>query len=534
MRSREVPVKRRSKIFKILVFVGVMLVVMLGLATTVGAWSEGTDPNGWGTHDWILKTANELAGKTGAGWVNMAVAQPVSDDPDTVYRDSGNHIYDNWGLLKMGTAPAAVRDHYAQAVSYLKAGNVDEASRQVALMAHYYDDIWNPFHTSYELSTLGVQSRYHTRYEADVLGHEPASVTWDGFTPVTDAAAATIAAADVSRTYFSILSNAYTSGSGYGATGVDSTTKMLLGRAANGLADLIASIQADAGPARPNNPPVAVAGANPTNGAVPLTVAFSSAGSTDTDGTIVAYDWDFGDSSIHSSNANPSHPYTATGTYVAVLTVTDDDAATGTATVTITVSEHVNQPPKAVAGANPTSGIVPLTVAFSSAGSTDTDGTIVAYDWDFGDSSIHVTDANPSHPYTTAGTYMAKLTVTDNGGATGTATVTVKVMSAAQVIRVDSITLSVSSTWLYRTVRASVLITDAGGVPVGNATVSVRWSGTTSGTATATTGSNGIATLSKSFWASSGKVTLAVTGVSKTSCTYDAGQNKETQDSIAF
>ena len=67
-----------------------------------------------------------------------------------------------------------------------------------------------------------------------------------------------------------------------------------------------------------NLPPVAVASASPENGNAPLTVQFSSAGSSDPDGAISAYAWDFGDGNT-SSEANPSHTYTAAGAYDAVL-----------------------------------------------------------------------------------------------------------------------------------------------------------------------------------------------------------------------
>jgi hypothetical protein len=233
---------RDNRFLKVLVFVCVVIAVTLGVATTAFGWSEGVDPNGWGTHDWILNTANTLAG----GWVNMTVAQPVSDDPDTIYNDTMNHIYDVWGLLRMGTAPTAVKTHYLAAVTYLKAKNVDSASREVALMAHYYGDIWNPWHTSYEFSTLGAQALYHSRYEADVLTHEPAVPV---YTPVliSDAAAATVTAAGTSRNYYSTLANAYTSRRGYAGPGVDSTTKDMLTRAAKGLANLIYSVKLNAG-----------------------------------------------------------------------------------------------------------------------------------------------------------------------------------------------------------------------------------------------------------------------------------------------
>jgi PKD repeat protein len=85
-----------------------------------------------------------------------------------------------------------------------------------------------------------------------------------------------------------------------------------------------------------------------------------------------------------------------------------------------------NQPPVAAASANPVSGTAPLNVAFSAAGSSDPDGSIVAYSWNFGDGGAG-TGASASHTYTAAGTYTAVLTVTDNGGATGTASVAITV-----------------------------------------------------------------------------------------------------------
>ncbi len=78
-----------------------------------------------------------------------------------------------------------------------------------------------------------------------------------------------------------------------------------------------------------------------------------------------------------------------------------------------------NQAPNAVAGASPTSGTVPLTVAFTGSGSSDPDGTIAAYAWDLdGDGAYDDSSAqNPSFTYTTAGTYSVRLQVTDNQGA---------------------------------------------------------------------------------------------------------------------
>ncbi|PYV23598.1 MAG: cellulase [Acidobacteria bacterium] len=91
-------------------------------------------------------------------------------------------------------------------------------------------------------------------------------------------------------------------------------------------------------PGTPNQPPVAVASATPTSGAAPLTVGFSSAGSSDPDGSIASYSWSFGDGTAPSSSPAPSHVYQNAGNYTAVLTITDNRGATGTAQVSITVA----------------------------------------------------------------------------------------------------------------------------------------------------------------------------------------------------
>ncbi|WP_067508375.1 PQQ-dependent sugar dehydrogenase [Actinoplanes sp. TFC3] len=85
-----------------------------------------------------------------------------------------------------------------------------------------------------------------------------------------------------------------------------------------------------------NRAPTATAAANPPSGPAPLTVAFSSAGSADPEGSALGYAWDFGDGTT-SSQANPAKTYSSNGTYTATLTVTDAEGLTGTASVTITV-----------------------------------------------------------------------------------------------------------------------------------------------------------------------------------------------------
>jgi glucose/arabinose dehydrogenase/PKD repeat protein len=85
-----------------------------------------------------------------------------------------------------------------------------------------------------------------------------------------------------------------------------------------------------------NRNPVAKAAGTPTSGQSPLTVTFSSAGSSDPEGGALTYRWTFGDGGT-STAANPTHTYTANGTYTATLTVTDPQGLTGSAGVQVTV-----------------------------------------------------------------------------------------------------------------------------------------------------------------------------------------------------
>jgi PKD repeat protein len=158
-----------------------------------------------------------------------------------------------------------------------------------------------------------------------------------------------------------------------------------------------------------NQPPVVIASANPTNGAPPLTVNFSSAGSSDPEGAPLTYSWTFGDGGT-STAANPTHTYVA-GAYSARLSVSDGTNTTTSSAINIHVSA-VNQPPVAVASVTTTNGEAPLTVTFSSAGSFDPEGATLTYNWTFGDGGTS-TVANPAHTYTVTGLFDAKLTVSD-------------------------------------------------------------------------------------------------------------------------
>jgi len=151
-----------------------------------------------------------------------------------------------------------------------------------------------------------------------------------------------------------------------------------------------------------------------------LTCTFTD-GSSDSDGSVVSWRWDFGDGTT-SGQRSPAHSYGTAAQYVVVLTVADNDGATN-------VKAHqaephapsapppppppppANKPPQADFGV----ACRDLTCTFTDR-SKDDDGSIVSWRWNFGDGSTS-SERSPSHSYGTPGRYTVVLTVTDNGGA---------------------------------------------------------------------------------------------------------------------
>jgi len=86
-----------------------------------------------------------------------------------------------------------------------------------------------------------------------------------------------------------------------------------------------------------NSPPVASFTRNPSSGKAPLNVTFNAAASRDPDGSIVSYEWSFGDGGS-DTGVTTSHTYQTVGTYTAVLRVTDNDGSTDTASRSVTVT----------------------------------------------------------------------------------------------------------------------------------------------------------------------------------------------------
>jgi PKD repeat protein len=170
--------------------------------------------------------------------------------------------------------------------------------------------------------------------------------------------------------------------------------------------------------------PVAVASASPDEGIVPLQVNFSASGSTDLDGSLAAYAWDFGDGAS-STDANPTHIYSVGGPFVATLTVTDNQGAQTTNTVLIRAALP-NQLPVVQANAVPDVGPAPLDVTFNASGSYDPDGSLGNFYWTFSDGGDSW-GPTAYHTFNTPGLHSATLTVYDSRGGTNSDTVTVMV-----------------------------------------------------------------------------------------------------------
>jgi PKD repeat protein len=276
-----------------------------------------------------------------------------------------------------------------------------------------------------------------------------------------------------------------------------------------------------------NEDPTAAFDATPSAAEVGEPVSFGASASSDADGSIASYEWEFGDGDT-ATGESATHAYDSPGDYDVTLTVTDDDGATDTVTQTVSVSEPAtpasfqlsgldvespvaqgddaevtatventgdeeatqtvaldvddsqtdsesvtlaggasqqvsftvdtaalaegdhdvtvstdddtasgtltvtvteppaNEEPTATFSASPSVPEVGETVTFDAAASTDADGSVASYEWDFGDGET-ATGVAPTHTFGAAGDYDVTLTVTDDDGATDTATQTVSV-----------------------------------------------------------------------------------------------------------
>jgi len=155
------------------------------------------------------------------------------------------------------------------------------------------------------------------------------------------------------------------------------------------------------------------------------TITFDGSFSSDPDGSIVNYTWDFGDGS-HAYTSIATHKYSTDDTYTVTLTVYDNDGAWDTMSKEIVVS---NIPPVANFTFTPHNTTVGQTVWFNDS-SNDADGRVRIWEWNFGDGTGTGGGTgfdNVTHAYARDGIFNITLVVTDDDGDKGNTTKQIQV-----------------------------------------------------------------------------------------------------------
>ena len=139
----------------------------------------------------------------------------------------------------------------------------------------------------------------------------------------------------------------------------------------------------------------------------PLDVEFDAGASTSPNGSIVSYEWDFGDGDTGSGKL-VEHRYTEKGIYSVTLTVRDDQGETG---VRVRSVEALNRVPSARFTYNPYMVGVGQELKVDASDSEDEDGEILEYIWDFGDGTT-AEGVKATHVYESAGGNGIRMPVT--------------------------------------------------------------------------------------------------------------------------
>ena len=176
-----------------------------------------------------------------------------------------------------------------------------------------------------------------------------------------------------------------------------------------------------------NTRPVASAVANPQSGPAPLDVDFSgTADDAEDEASELSYAWDFDGNGVYEPGTDTLTPatqsYTTAGSYNIKFRATDSGGAWDLDTLSVFAAAPGNVPPAGELAASPASGDTPLTVDFDASASSDSDGSITQYMWDFdGDGGIDRTTLGgmTSWTYTEGGAFQTRVHVLDDGGALG-------------------------------------------------------------------------------------------------------------------
>ena len=178
----------------------------------------------------------------------------------------------------------------------------------------------------------------------------------------------------------------------------------------------------------PNGTPTADFSFSPSSPDAGDVILFDASASDDTDGSIVSYQWNWGDGEVDTTTSPlEQHDYIASGSYVVTLTVVDDDDASASSSQQVVVGTAPR--PTAVFTFSPQQPAPGTNVNFNASESTAPEGrTLVEYRWNFGDGTTATTSGpTTSHVFAAEGDYVVTLTVVDSEGQTHTVSQTVGV-----------------------------------------------------------------------------------------------------------
>jgi len=210
-----------------------------------------------------------------------------------------------------------------------------------------------------------------------------------------------------------------------------------------------------------------------------------------------------------------------TGTVVGTSAAFTNYGSIGRYSLSGTWTAVANNAPVANITSDANGGLAPITIGFSGTGSSDADGIVSSYAWNFGDtlsSNNTSTLATPSHTYIAPGTYTVTLQVKDNAGASSL--VASKIITTTGVLPAEVKIASITPVWTvansYQGVlSADIALIDQYGQPLRNVLVYVTVSGFVNGKASAKSDASGHVYIScpKIANTAKGTVTFTVTSL---------------------
>ncbi|MGO1315664.1 MAG: PKD domain-containing protein [Cellulomonadaceae bacterium] len=396
---------------------GTAVVDLVGGATTTAG--SGLTRNVVGALAGDANTATRFSGTTtGFASTRTAVAGPNVFSTEAWFRvgSSGRGKLIGFGSAATGNSSSYDRHVYMRSGGQLTFGAYTGTTNVVTSAGSYNDDQWH-----HVVATLGADGM-KLYVDGELVGSRPETTSAEAFTGYWRIGGDNLGSwpGEPSSPYF----NGTLDEVAVYARALDADTvtrHFTVGQTGSAI----------------NRPPVASFTAQSQG----LDVSLDASESSDPDGAIVSYVWDFGDGE-GGSGVSSTHAYGQAGTYVVTLTVTDDAGASTATTRSVTATEP---PPNQVPVALFTVGVAGLTVSVDGSGSSDPDGSVVDYVWDFGDGQGG-SGVFASHTYAEAGTYEVALTVTDDAGGSASVSQVVTVEVPA-VFAQDAFERAVTGGW---------------------------------------------------------------------------------------